>query len=759
MSTFDNTVLTYAAIQRTFRNVVVRYVREKLRGRFGEAAEVELRKPFKAEEWEKVKSGAMEPRALGTVATAVVDEFDLMSVNHFYNVFEKHWEVLKPSNAPVGVHEDVVKKGLLGFLREVKSVRDPMSHPPEADLSREDAFRVIDSARRVLLTLNLPDAETLQRQANDIWSGAAEPVTPLAARIPASDAIVQRFIGRETELLDLWRWLADRDARRWLLVGDGGKGKSALAYEFACSVRDRAPEGLIGVAWLSAKVRRFAEGEVLSDITPDFSTLDEALRQLLAFYDKPPDAETETRELLAICLQLLEELPLLLVVDDVDSIETQEEDVVEFFSVRVPSTRSRVLFTSRRTLLGFGKTTTLVQGFDIPQGTQFIKSRVDMFDLDSRSFGTDSVKRLVRATDGSPLYLEDLLRLSAVAGSLDHAIRAWTERDGAEARRYALGRECEQLTPNAKKVLFAAAASGAPASHEELRGISGVRDENLLSALQELQRLFLIPKPTSADEAGGEWRFELNSNTRRLVQEVYGGSVDYRRAVDAKRAISQGLPRDSRGYGASAIRQASFAVRAGELEKAEEILLRARDSEPANPEIHGFLGYVYKQWSPRRITDARDAFRRAAELRIRKRDTYFHWIRLEMDEKEAAVACEAADLGLKAVPGNRTLLYWGGRAYDLAARQLEAGLHRERASLARERALQYLAEAMTAVDTEGGAPSAGMICKALALTAEAGADHRSVQKFLAQWKEADPSDAEADSDWQRLSGLTPKRRP
>jgi hypothetical protein len=404
-------------------------------------------------------------------------------------------------------------------------------------------------------------------------------------------------------------------------------------------------------------------------------------------------------------------------------------------------------------LLGFGKTTTLIQGFDIPQGTQFIKSRVEMFDLDRRLSGADSVKRLIKATDGSPLYLEDLLRLTAVTGSLDHAVRAWTERDGAEARKYALGRECEQLTPNAKKVLFAAAAAGAPASHEELRAVSGVRDENLLSALQELQRLFLIPKPTPADEAGGEWRFELNTNTRRLVQEVYGTSVDYRRAVDATRAISQGLPRDSRGYAASAIRQASFLIRGGALAKAEDILLRAKEAEPANAEVYGFLGYLYKQWTPRRVTDARAAFRRAMELRIRKRDSYFHWIRLEMDDRNAAVACEAADTGLRNVPGNRTLLYWGGRAYDLAARQLEAGLHRERAGHAREKALHYLSEALTAVDAEGGGPSASMIYRALALTAEAASDFGNLRKYLTQWKEEAQAEAESDTDWQRLMGL------
>ena len=154
MSEVDNTVLTYAAIQRTFRNAVVRYLRERMRTAFGSTAEAELKKPFKSDEWAKVRAGAEETGDFGTVTTELVDEFDLVSVNHFFNIFEKHWEVLTPVGLS-GPSAASVKRGFLGFLREIKSVRDPISHPPEADLSREDAFRVIDSARRVVLTLDL----------------------------------------------------------------------------------------------------------------------------------------------------------------------------------------------------------------------------------------------------------------------------------------------------------------------------------------------------------------------------------------------------------------------------------------------------------------------------------------------------------------------------------------------------------------------------------------------------------------------------
>lgn len=219
MNSTDNTVRTYIAIQRVFRNAVVKYLRERLRAAFGSNAEAELRKPFKAEEWEKVRVGAEEPRALQAVTNDIIDDFDLLSVNHFFNIFDKHWNVLKPDDKELNAGSDVVKRGLLGFLREVKAVRDPISHPPEADLTREDAFRVIDSARRALATLRLPEATELTASLNEIWSAAVEPPTPLAAKLPPNDAIVQRFVGRDAELLDLWSWLTDPDARRWLLVG------------------------------------------------------------------------------------------------------------------------------------------------------------------------------------------------------------------------------------------------------------------------------------------------------------------------------------------------------------------------------------------------------------------------------------------------------------------------------------------------------------------------------------------------------------
>lgn len=81
------------------------------------------------------------------------------------------------------------------------------------------------------------------------------------------------FVGREEELNQLRAWFADPVLRRWLLAGDGGKGKSSLAYEFAHEIRTASPRDLFGVFGVSAKKRRFDEGAVTEVSTPDFGIL------------------------------------------------------------------------------------------------------------------------------------------------------------------------------------------------------------------------------------------------------------------------------------------------------------------------------------------------------------------------------------------------------------------------------------------------------------------------------------------------------
>jgi hypothetical protein len=78
-----------------------------------------------------------------------------------------------------------------------------------------------------------------------------EILSPIDDTLPPPEVIVVGFVGREDELNQLRAWFAGPVLRRWLLAGDGGKGKSSLAYEFAQVIRTASPRDLFGVFWAS----------------------------------------------------------------------------------------------------------------------------------------------------------------------------------------------------------------------------------------------------------------------------------------------------------------------------------------------------------------------------------------------------------------------------------------------------------------------------------------------------------------------------
>ena len=71
------------------------------------------------------------------------------------------------------------------------------------------------------------------------------------------------------------------------------------------------------------------------------------------------------------------------------------------------------------------------------------------------------------------------MRLARVI-DVKRAIQAWGERRGDEARKYALQREMEKLSADAKKVLVAAAISEGPVSAAELERIGVFRGPSYL---------------------------------------------------------------------------------------------------------------------------------------------------------------------------------------------------------------------------------------------------------------------------------------
>src|SRR5437016_736297 len=321
----SNLTICYDGIQRTYRNALVRHIRSSLKKSYPADWLEKLRKPFE-KEWGKLTESAAERRKTGEIACDITDEFDLLSVNHFFNLFDAYYDDLcKCAPGTDEAQKKKEKQAILQWLKTIKNLRDPLSHPSEEDFSYEDSFILLDCARRVLSRLELQAEAGLIKGLAGNLSGsplsARLDVEALEDRLPPRESIVIDFVGRAKELELLWAWFSDPVSRRWALAGEGGKGKSALAYRFATDVKFTAPKPFQIILWLSAKKKQFREGKITTVREPDFADLQSALNRLLSYYGWADETEQTQEKKRVRTLELLEAFPALIVVDDIDTLE------------------------------------------------------------------------------------------------------------------------------------------------------------------------------------------------------------------------------------------------------------------------------------------------------------------------------------------------------------------------------------------------------------------------------------------------------
>src|SRR5271170_701874 len=96
-----NNALCYEGIQRIFRNTLVSYLRIRMAEVFPSDHSEKLRKPF-AKEWDELVRNANASRETGGTETRIRDEYDLLSVAHFFSLFDAYYDKLFSSAALAG---------------------------------------------------------------------------------------------------------------------------------------------------------------------------------------------------------------------------------------------------------------------------------------------------------------------------------------------------------------------------------------------------------------------------------------------------------------------------------------------------------------------------------------------------------------------------------------------------------------------------------------------------------------------------------
>jgi hypothetical protein len=498
-------------------------------------------------------------------------------------------------------------------------------------------------------------ASELGRLVLEKRSGAA-----LDHNLPSRDVICTRFVGRTDVLTELWAWLNDQFQYAKVIAGEGGKGKTSVAYEFATQVAYMAPLGIERIVWLTAKKRQFSGFENLWRTMPEthfgcFRTMLIALGKNVGYLDSELN-EASDAELSQMIRSGVSTYATLFVLDDVDSLEPNDQRRTLEFAQQAGSERVRFLLTTRSNASYSSNAAITLKGME---GDEY----VDLVGILSTRYVVtlpkNGVDLLADATKGSPLLTDSILRVVRRGNNLRRAIDEWKGHSGEDARNAVLGREIEHLSRPAMRVLLCLAFMG-ECSKSELMSASGLLEIGLEDALDELQSLFIVNAPKIIQS---EPRFDVGVSTALLVvskrSELAGDHVALERKIrDARSKVKARTSQDHNKDVAIAISQA-LALRNRDLPAARKTIDAALKTQKNHPDLLLFKARMIFETDPDGFGEARKLFAQAYQKGARKRVLFDLWYQCERDASFGPGVIEVAINALKEFPGEDVL--WGER--------------------------------------------------------------------------------------------------
>lgn len=445
--------------------------------------------------------------------------------------------------------------------------------------------------------------------------------------LPSKDPNLIELVGREVQLDELWRWFVDRYTAVKLLSGPGGVGKTSIAWTFCDAVTKAPPDGLEKVVWLTAKKRTYAAllGKYVEISHTHFTNLESLLLALLGELGVPENQlpeEPSREDLIEECISTLKIWPCLLVIDDVDSLPTEQQyDVFRTIStifdrvIAAGGVRARVLLTARLNLGAAPGQLLPVSGLSLEDFREYVIDAAAAIGapLPQGAALTTSVRSLHEASSGSPLFAASILRLVCLGEPINRAIRQHLGAEGEEVRRFAFERELDNLTDNQLRLLFAATHLGDCTIDELTEATQGnralIRDD-----IGSLRDYHLMSLGAPAD---GFARDEPMVSMRREIAAM----VDVvRKKISDPNVIETRCAKINRRSGSNNRDESLLFSRVlrywaeKDFPLALEAAQHASKQIPTNPDIWCLLGRAYLL-TP--IPDARKAdaaLRKAAEM-------------------------------------------------------------------------------------------------------------------------------------------------
>ncbi len=450
-------------------------------------------------------------------------DFDLSVVRNLIKKYTNKQIDITFNTHLITIEENEYSMGLIHIPKR-ESGENPLAFVrdgPQKD--KKPIFKVHDTYMRTLdekIPAKSPSNWEFLFSGRNFPSGKKLEVREIAKsldhNLPDRQLICSDFIGREDTLSSLWKWLSDDFEYTKILCGDGGKGKTSIAYEFSTRFVSAAPSGYERVVWLSVKEKQF------SGVDNDFYDLNDSdfkcSRTFLLALSEKCSLESEDYDDVAISIikqELRSALPIfpsLIIVDDIDSLEDDEQRKVVDSCRQLGSNNVRFLVTTRKKLAYSSDLCIDIPGMPIDEYSQYVDLTCTKYN--SSSLNRNAIGRLHSATDGSPLLTSSILRLIKFGYKFDAAIKEWKGHAGEDARDAAIRREIDSLKRNSKRALLGIYYFGS-CSVTELKQALVFQPNQLLECLEELQSLFLVSEPSIIE---GEKRYSLSNTTALVVK-------------------------------------------------------------------------------------------------------------------------------------------------------------------------------------------------------------------------------------------------
>jgi hypothetical protein len=507
------------------------------------------------------------------------------------------------------------------------------------------------------------------------------PQIRLQHNLPDRNLICPRFIGRGEEIDELWAWMGDELSHIRVLAGEGGLGKTSIAYQFAEEVCVSPESEVERIVWLTAKKSQFSGMLNVSVEIPEthFESYPELLSVLAAefgYLNSELDglSEKKIKKLLQDGAQLI---PTLLIIDDVDSLEPEEQRKTLEIGFILGGTKSRLLMTTRINQSYSTDIAIQVKGFPIDDYSEYVKSLHDRYPY--VKLDRQQVESMHEVTSGNPLFTESLYRLMRGMAP-GEAIKQWRGRLGEDARAAALSREVDQLSAEAKRVLLAAALLN-ESSFAELAEVTGYTDAVIHDRVGELQSIYLVSAPMFTSER----RVKIAANTRNYSLSIASRLVaDHtrleKRVTELRSQVKlTRLKRDNPMVGA-AISQAMAQIAQGNARAALDTVIAARKQLKDHPDLLVMQARCLLKAEPSDADEARRLARQAYEAGVRKDILFDVWYQAESLAGHHSGAAEAAASALDngAEPRWQWLVQRAAASWHVAQDQEKAG-HFDRA--------------------------------------------------------------------------------